>query len=374
MIARNKYGVYSIPKEVEYTYTAQLILEGGVHEDTTIEYIKSVGGNVIHSGSGFGDFLPALKDCDKVWTFEPNPLMYQCSLETISLNDIKNVEIYPYAIGRYDGTSNLKHIDERGLEMGPRSEMGDDGIKVKMVKLDSIIPKDVKISLIHLDLEGYEFAALSGAKEIIERDKPIIVLEIDARAVDYNNFMLSLNYIPHKQLIFNSNERMVFVNTVYFHKDKDIHKDKEVKKDYWASELPIPLSPSDSDVDIYKDNMIEGSTLMLGCTKKLIPISNIQMDIDPWYEAKTVIKSNWLDNRTYYGNIIADGSLSFTKELADGLVEMASKHCKVFIARTFTRKLDIMRIADNFPQPEDFKIPPTKTVKFEDYSFYIWQF
>jgi FkbM family methyltransferase len=374
MIARNKYGVYSIPKEVEYTYTAQLILEGGVHEDTTIEYIKSVGGNVIHSGSGFGDFLPALKDCDKVWTFEPNPLMYQCSLETISLNDIKNVEIYPYAIGRYDGTSNLKHIDERGLEMGPRSEMGDDGIKVKMVKLDSIIPKDVKISLIHLDLEGYEFAALSGAKEIIERDKPIIVLEIDARAVDYNNFMLSLNYIPHKQLIFNSNERMVFVNTVYFHKDKDIHKDKEVKKDYWASELPIPLSPSDSDVDIYKDNMIEGSTLMLGCTKKLIPISNIQMDIDPWYEAKTVIKSNWLDNRTYYGNIIADGSLSFTKELADSLVEMASKHCKVFIARTFTRKLDIMRIADNFPQPEDFKIPPTKTVEFEDYSFYIWQF
>ena len=183
MIARNKYGVYSVPKEVEYTYTAQLILEGGVHEDTTIEYIKSVGGNIIHSGSGFGDFLPALKDCDKVWTFEPNPLMYQCSLETISLNDIKNVEILPYAIGRYDGTANLKHIDEKGLEMGPRSEMSDYGIKVKMVKLDSIIPKDVKISLIHLDLEGYEFAALSGAKEIIERDKPIIVLEIDTRAV-----------------------------------------------------------------------------------------------------------------------------------------------------------------------------------------------
>ena len=67
-------------------------------------------------------------------------------------------------------------------------------------------------------------------------------------------------------------------------------------------------------------------------------------------------------------------SLSFTKELADGLIEMASKHCKVFIARTFTRKLPIMRIADNFPQPEDFKIPPTKTVEFEDYSFYIWQF
>jgi FkbM family methyltransferase len=367
-IAKNQYGLYSIPKSVEYTYTAQLILEGGVHEDTTIEYIKSIGGDIIHAGSGFGDFLPALKNCNKVWTFEPNTSMYESSLETISLNNLVNVEIFPFALGRYDGVGNLKHIDEKGLEMGPRSEMADDGVKVKMVKMDSIIPKDTKISLIHLDLEGYEFAALNGAKEIIERDKPIIVLEIDTRAVIYNDFMLSINYVPHKQLIFNSNERMVFVNTVY------IHKDKEVKKDYWASELPLPLSPSDSDVDIYKDNMIQGSTLMLGCTKKLIPISNIQMDIDPWYEAKTVIKGDWLDNKTYYGNIIADGSLSFTKELADGLIEMASKYCKVFIARTFTRKLPIMRIADNFPQPKDFKIPPTKTVKFEDYSFYIWQF
>jgi len=367
-IAKNKYGLYSIPKSVEYTYTAQLILEGGVHEDTTIEYLKSIGGNIIHAGTGFGDFLPALKDCDSVWAFEPNHLMYKSSIETISLNNISNVKLFPYALGRYDGIGNLKNIDESGLEMGPRSEMSDDGVEVKIVKLDSIIPKDVKISVIHLDLEGYEFAALSGAKEIIERDKPIIVLEIDTRAVTYNDFMLSLGYVTHKQLIFNSNERMVFVNTVY------IPKENGVKKDYWASDLPLPLSPSDTDVDIYKDNMIEGNTLMLGCTKKLIPISSIQMDIDPWYEAETVIKGNWLDNKTYYDNIIADGSLSFTKELADGLVEMASKHCKVFIARTFTRKLPIMRIADNFPQPEDFKITPTKTIVLENYSFYIWQF
>ena len=367
-IAKNQYGLYSIPKSVEYTYTADFILKGGVHEDTTIEYLKSIGGNIIHAGSGFGDFLPALKDCDSVWAFEPNTLMYESSLETISLNNISNVKLFPYALGRYNGIGTLKHIDESGLEMGPRSEMNDDGIKVKMVKMDSMIPKDIKISVIHLDLEGYEFAALNGAKEIIERDRPIIVLEIDSRAVNYNNFMTDLGYVTHKQLVFNSNERMVFVNTVYF------PKEKEANKDYWASDIPLPLSPSDDDVDIYKDNMIEGNKLMLGCTKKLIPISNIQMDIDPWYESETVIKGDWLDNKTYYDNIIADGSLSFTKELADGLIEMASKNCKVFITRTFTKRLPIMRIADYFPKPQDFKILPTKTIVFEDYSFYIWQF
>ena len=81
-----------------------------------------------------------------------------------------------------------------------------------------------------------------------------------------------------------------------------------------------------------------------------------------------------MNNKTYYDNIIADGSLCFSKELTDNIVEMASKHCKVFIARVFTRKLSIMRIADYFPQPQDFKISPTKTIVFEDYSFYIWQF
>jgi FkbM family methyltransferase len=367
MIAKNQFGKYSIPEEISYTYTAQFILEGGVHEDTTVEYLKSVGGNIIHAGAGFGDFLPALKNCDKVFTFEPNKLMYQSCLETISLNNLSNVELSPYAIGKFDGTSKLKHIDEMGQEMGPRSEMSDIGEEVKIVKLDSIIPKDCKISLIHLDLEGFEFDALSGAKEIIERDKPIIILEIDSRAVTYNSFMESINYFPKKQLIFNSNEKMVFVNTVYEYRE-------EVDKDYWSSDLPLPLSPSDDDVENYKKFMTKGKTLMLGCTKNLIPLSDVQMDIEPWYDSKTVIKDNWINNNTFYENIIGDGVLSFTKELANQLIDMASNNCKVFIARTFTKKLPIMRIADNFPQPEDFIIKPTITITEKDYSFYIWHF
>ncbi len=142
--------------------------------------------------------------------------MYDATLETIQLNNLTNVTLYQCAIGDYDGDNSLKHIDDLGQEMGPRSEIGD-GITIKQAKLDTIIPKSTKIDLIHLDLEGYEFEALLGAKEIIERDKPIIVLEIDARAVDYNNFMQSINYQPVKQLIYNYNEKMVFINTVYHH-------------------------------------------------------------------------------------------------------------------------------------------------------------
>ena len=147
-----------------------------------------------------------------------------------------------------------------------------------------------------------------------------------------------------------------------------------INKEYWSQDLPRPLSPDDNDVIIFKDNMIEGKTLLLGCTRKLLDLSDVQIDLDPWWIGPNTITGNWLDNNNFYENILCDGGLCFTKELSDGILDMASKNCKVFITRTFTRKLSIMRIADYFPQPSDFEITPTKTIIKEDYSFYIWQF
>lgn len=147
-----------------------------------------------------------------------------------------------------------------------------------------------------------------------------------------------------------------------------------INKEYWSQDLPRPLSPNDNDVIIFKDNMIEGKTLLLGCTRKLLDLSDVQIDLDPWWIGPNTITGNWLDNNNFYENILCDGGLCFTKELSDGILDMASKNCKVFITRTFTRKLSIMRIADYFPQPTDFEITPTKTIIKEDYSFYIWQF
>jgi hypothetical protein len=147
-----------------------------------------------------------------------------------------------------------------------------------------------------------------------------------------------------------------------------------IDKTYWASKLPHPLSPSDLDVKLYKTFMTDGTTLLLGCTKKLIPLSNRQLDLDPWYEGDTVIIGDWVKNEHYYTNIMLDGGLCFTKELCDDIVKMASKNCKNFIARTFVKKLDIMKIADYFPLEQDFKIKPTMSIECGSYNFYIWRF
>jgi hypothetical protein len=147
-----------------------------------------------------------------------------------------------------------------------------------------------------------------------------------------------------------------------------------VDKTYWGSDLPLPLSPSDRDVEVYKNYLKKGTTLMLGCTKKLIPLSDRQLDIDPWYNENTVINGDWVDNQHFYNNIIIDGGLCFTKKLCDDIVKMASKNCEVFISRSFKHKLDTMKIAEYFPKTSDFKIIPKEVVVYDDYFFYIWRF
>ena len=147
-----------------------------------------------------------------------------------------------------------------------------------------------------------------------------------------------------------------------------------VNKEYWANELVPPYSPSNIDFEVYKNNLIEGTTLLLGCTHKLLNISNNQLDIDPWYEASTVIVGNWIHNNTFYNNIIGDGVLNFTKELTDNILKMCSKNSKKFIARCFNKKLPKMRIANYFPSEIDFLIKPNIIFSFSDYNFFIWDF
>lgn len=145
-------------------------------------------------------------------------------------------------------------------------------------------------------------------------------------------------------------------------------------KSYWQNELPHPYAPNLYDIAVYKRYLLSGSTLLLGCTHKLLEHSDVQLDIDPWYEADTVIVGDWKHNSDTFTNIIGDGVLNFTEELTISVLEMASNHSKAFICRTFIRKLPLMQVAGYFPTSNDFHIKPSITVGFDDYMFNVWYF
>jgi FkbM family methyltransferase len=69
--------------------------------------------------------------------------------------------------------------------------------------LDEIVPADKTVRLIKLDIEGGEFAALRGARRILENDRPLVIFEHGALKsaqrygydiADYRAFWDSLGY------------------------------------------------------------------------------------------------------------------------------------------------------------------------------------
>ncbi len=195
LIAENEYGKYCVPHSSYHRPAAQKVLAGTVYEPDTIKFMRQhcQGGDVVHAGTYFGDFLPALADgCDQgriVWAFEPNPENHQCASITLQLNEITNVQLTHAGLGAKAESLKIKTVDQYGQALGGASEIvesekataNEKFDSVNIVTIDDVIGSERHVSIIQLDVEGHEKAALIGAMQTIQRCKPIIILEVLSR-------------------------------------------------------------------------------------------------------------------------------------------------------------------------------------------------
>lgn len=192
VVAYNEYGGYCVPLASLHRPAAQAILAGGVWERDTLGFLSSRGaggGDVVHAGTYFGDFLPALSRSRapgaKVWAFEPNPESYRCARITAEINQLRNVELRNAGLGEREGRLSMETTDAGGRSLGGASRiLAEAGASaspvlatVDVVALDEAIPRDREISIIQLDVEGFEQQALCGALGTIRRCRPDLVLE-----------------------------------------------------------------------------------------------------------------------------------------------------------------------------------------------------
>jgi FkbM family methyltransferase len=190
-IAYNKYGGYCVPLSVLHRPVPQVILKGDVYEPGTIEFLTSQcgDGDIVHAGTFFGDFLPALSRSiasgAKVWTFEPNPESYKCAVITTYINGLQNIELVNAGLGEHRGSLSMVVSEYGGVSIGGSSyivKKSDNNntkskITTEIVTVDDIVPSNRKVSLIQLDVQYFEKQALNGALMTIRRCKPIIILE-----------------------------------------------------------------------------------------------------------------------------------------------------------------------------------------------------
>jgi FkbM family methyltransferase len=191
VIAGNALGEYCLPASSIHRPAARRILAGEVWEPDTVALVcRRLGrGDVVHAGTYFGDFLPAYsRACSPgavVWAFEPNRENFRCAQITVKLNDLRNIRLANAALGAGRGDGAVITADPDGRARGGASQVvtgaavrATSGAQpVSIVAVDDAVPPDRHVSVIQLDVEGFEETALSGALATIVRCRPVLVLE-----------------------------------------------------------------------------------------------------------------------------------------------------------------------------------------------------
>jgi FkbM family methyltransferase len=128
----------------------------------------------IQAGGNCG-LYPALMSqmFEEVFTFEPDAQNFYFLRQ--NTDRFENVYALPYALGDTNRTVSMTRLSDQNVGMHIINENPGD---VTMIRIDDVsLGENVEIDLIWLDLEGYEYLALIGAKETIGKHLPMIGVE-----------------------------------------------------------------------------------------------------------------------------------------------------------------------------------------------------
>jgi FkbM family methyltransferase len=169
-----------LTRNLEYDRLTKLIIK---------KYIEKTS-NCIDIGCHKGEILDLfLKYAveGKHFAFEPIPDFFH-ELKTRYKD---KCEILPFALGEKNETTVFNYVKNDPAYSGIKKRRYDiknpeiEKIDVQVKKLDDVIPKNICIDLIKIDVEGAEFMVLKGARKIIQRCKPMIIFEFGLGASDY---------------------------------------------------------------------------------------------------------------------------------------------------------------------------------------------
>ena len=163
--------------------------------------------NVIDVGANIGRYSFKLSELvgknGLVYAFEPMNKSYLTLLSLINFSEVKNILPFNFALSNKSNFVMMKEQEsphKKDYLFGTQTESkivndNKDSILKYAIKLDEIKIKK-KISFIKIDCEGFELQVLKGAKSIIKKNKPVILVEFN------NNKVVSfLKFLGYKQII-----------------------------------------------------------------------------------------------------------------------------------------------------------------------------
>lgn len=217
-----------------------------------LELAPRLQGDVIVGGAYFGDqavlVAKAIAPAGlKVHCFEPNPDQAGMLQNNLALNQLGNVVVNHE--GLWSRSGERMRLD--GFDSFANAVAASAGEGFETVAMDDYAQRlRLRVGLIQLDIEGAELAALQGAVQILDKDRPWVVFELHRTYVDWSQ---GLRATPLCQLFL---ERGYEVFAV---RDLNSHREMPGK--------PVELVPIDT---VYLDGPPHGFNMLAVPHKGLV--------------------------------------------------------------------------------------------------------
>ena len=201
-----------------------------IEQNTEKAMIFDAGGHVGDTSLWLAQFAKTLKKPIKIITADPNEAKIRFIQEVARMNNLDNLIIVQSAVG--DQASKGQEITARKKQSSffyqkiaaPMYQVKPDpNGAISIRTIDDIIAtsniNDYPLKILHLDVEGYEFLALKGARQQILKHKPLAIIELSNQTEQW------VSTAMHKQGYANSKKiAHEFNNTIYFTPTDKNHK------------------------------------------------------------------------------------------------------------------------------------------------------
>ncbi|MBC8484484.1 MAG: FkbM family methyltransferase [Bacteroidetes bacterium] len=163
------------------------------HQDKMVfqKYLKP-GMNVVDAGANIGKYSVLFSEIvgpeGSVFAFEPEPITFKTLENNIEVNGITNVKAFKHALGSEPGKMTLScsliHSGDNRLRRSTNGNVFRKDIEVSVVTLDSIL-ENHRVDFIKIDVQGWEFEVLEGARRILDTNiNTVIYFEFAPRLLN----------------------------------------------------------------------------------------------------------------------------------------------------------------------------------------------
>lgn len=166
----------------------------GVHEPSTREAIRRIlrpGMHCLDIGAHIGLYTLIMAQMSgpdgRIFAFEPFPASHALLVKNVRENRFTDsAAALPLAASDREGYGRIFVPVARDLgptfvpvRDGVDTAQGLEGMEIELARADSLVPDDLRIGLVKMDIEGGEPRALRGMERIVSRDRPILMTEFN---------------------------------------------------------------------------------------------------------------------------------------------------------------------------------------------------